>query len=268
MAETHRAGGVGMVQALTRHARVVGALILREARVRHGRTQFGYLWAVVEPVFYVIMLSALFSSVRGRTAPFGESMSLFFACGILPYHLFRNASQRLGAAFESNKPLFNYPVIEQIDAIYARLILEVATWSLVVVLVFSFIIIVLDAPQPHDLPQSLYAVALVILTGFGVGLFNAVVRRKYAAWGIMFSVVTSPLLFVSGVFYTMESIPSQFRHYLAWNPLIHGIEGVRMGYYPNYRSTDLDLTYLMWWGVISLFLGMFLERYTRSVELT
>ena len=267
MTDVQSGHSVGVWQALKQHARVIGALVLREARVRHGRTQFGYLWAVVEPVFYVIMLSALFSSARGRVAPFGESMSLFFACGILPYHLFRNTVQQLGAAFEANKPLFSYPVIAQIDAVYARLILEVATWCLVVVLVFTFIVLVLDAPLPHDLPQSIMAALLVVLLGFGIGLFNAVVRRKYLAWGVMFNVATSPLLFVSGVFFTMESIPSQYREYLAWNPLIHGVEGIRMGYYPNYRSSDLDLNYLLWWGVISLFLGLFLERFTRSVEL-
>ena len=255
-----------MTEAITTHARVIGALILREARVRHGRTQFGYLWAIVEPVFYVVMLSVLFASFRGR-APFGDSMALFFASGILPYHLFRNTTQQLGAAFEANKPLFNYPVINQIDAVYARLILEVATWSLVVVLVFSFIIVVLDVPTPADIPESLTAAALIVVMAFGIGLINAVVRRKYAAWGIMFNVATSPLLFISGVFFTMESVPSEYREYLAWNPLIHGIEGIRMGYYPNYRSSDLDLNYLFWWGVISVFLGLFLERLTRSVEL-
>lgn len=251
---------------LIMHARVVGALVLREARVRHGRTQFGYLWAIVEPVFYVIMLSALFSAFRGR-APFGDSMGVFFASGILPYHLFRNMTAQLGGAFEANKPLFNYPVIQQIDAVFARLILEAASWSLIVLVVMTFVILVLDGPLPNDILQCLIASSLVILMASGIGLINAVIRRKYFAWGIMFSVATSPLLFVSCVFYTLESIPSQFRWYLALNPLVHGIEGVRMGYYLNYRSSELDLSYLLWWGVASVFLGLFLERFTRSIEL-
>lgn len=255
-----------MTQALSIHARVIGALVLREARVRHGRTKFGYLWAIVEPVFYVVALSALFSSFRGR-APFGDSMALFFSTGILTYHLFRNTAQQLGASFEANQPLFNYPIIQQIDAVFARLVLEVATWVLVVILVMTFVILVLDAPLPHNLPASLLAVALVVLMGFGVGLLNAVVRRKFVAWAVMFNVVTSPLLFISCVFYTLESIPSEYRHYLAWNPLVHGIEGVRMGYYPNYRCSELDLTYLLYWGVVTVFLGLFLERHTRSIEL-
>ena len=248
------------------HARVVGALVLREARVRHGRTRFGYLWAIVEPVFYVIMLSAMFSAFRGKP-PFGESMGVFFATGILSYHLFRNLTQQLGAAFEQNKPLFNYPPIQQIDAILARVILEVASWLVIVTLVMTFVIVVLDGPLPNNIPRVALAASLVILMAFGIGLINAVIRRKYVAWGIMYNVATSPLLFISCVFYTLESIPSEYRWYLAWNPLVHGVEGIRMGYYLNYRSSALDLNYLLWVGVITTFVGLFLERFTRSVEL-
>jgi len=255
-----------MTRAIKIQARVVGALLLREARVRHGRTQFGYLWAIVEPVFHVVILSALFSTFA-RQAPFGDSMGLFFATGVLPFHLYRNTAQYLGAAFEANKPLFNYPVIQQLDAVFARFLLELATWFIVVLIVMSFVIGVLDAPKPNDLAGILHAMAFVALFGFGLGLLNAVIRRKYNAWGVMFNVATSPLLFLSAVFYTLESIPSEFRGYLAWNPLVHGVEGFRTGYYLNYRSSALDLNYLMWCGLVCLCLGLLFERLTRAMEL-
>lgn len=258
--------GSHMKRALTIQARVVGALVLREARVRHGRTLFGYFWAIVEPVFYVIALSAMFSSFQAR-APFGESMPVFFATGILTYHLFRNVTQQLGAAFEANRPLFTYPVLQQIDAVFARLILEIASWVMVVILVFSVIVLIFGGPLPEDIFRVTLVSSLVVLMAFGIGLINAAVRRKYPAWGIMFNVATSPLLFISCVFYTLESIPGQYRAHLAWNPLVHGIEGIRMGYYLNYRSSLLDLTYLLWWGIITVLLGLLLERFTRSVEL-
>ena len=41
-------------EALITQARVVGALILRETRVRYGRSQLGYLWAFTSPIMYVV----------------------------------------------------------------------------------------------------------------------------------------------------------------------------------------------------------------------
>jgi len=57
-------------------ARVVAALLLRETRVRFGRSQIGYLWAVLEPVGGIVIFAFVFH-VIGRVPDVGQSLYLF-----------------------------------------------------------------------------------------------------------------------------------------------------------------------------------------------
>jgi len=252
-------------EALLINARVVCAMLLREARIKYGRTSVGYLWAIVEPVFFIAVLSLLFTAFRS-TAPFGESFALFFATGVLPFQLFQKMAHFVGDAFDANRPLFNYPLVKPMDAVISRAMLEFSTSIVVMTIVFGIQIIIFEVAAPNNILKIIQAMMLMALLGFGTGLTNASVRKKFPAWGYLFGIIMGPSFFVSGIFFTLQSIPTYYRSLLAWNPLIHGIEGFRDGYFPNYRSFDLDLAYLFWWGISLTFIGLIAERTIKRDE--
>ena len=251
-----------MKAAAITQARVVGALVLRETRVRYGQSRLGYLWALVEPAVYVGILSTMFTFVGSR-APFGNSMPLFFALGILPFFLFRNLANQLGPAFEANQALLSFPIVKELDTVIARAVLEIATSLFVIALILSVIVLTGDAPLPHSLLMMLVAIAGLSLLGFGIGLINAVVISRFQSWRNIFQVLNTAMLFSSGAFYSLESVPTNVRDILTWNPIIQGVEGVRDGYFMNYRASALDLSYLFWWGLVTTVIGLAAERAIR-----
>ena len=99
--------------------------------------------------------------------------------------------------------------------------------------------------------------------GFGVGVINAVIAEKLDSWMNTFRLLSTPLLWLSGIFYSLESIPEDFRKFLVWNPIIHGVEYVRMGYFQNYRDTHVDIAYLYGLGLVLVFVGLAAERAIR-----
>ncbi len=251
-----------MKQAALTQARVIGAMILRETLVRYGRTKFGYLWALLEPTAYVIALSVVFSYMHAHP-PFGNSMPLFFALGILPFTLFRNLSNQLAAAFDANQALLSFPIVKEIDAVIARGALEVATMLIVIAIVLGTIYVLDDVPPPHDLLKMGLAFFSLSLFGFGLGLCNAIIAIKLPSWRNLFQMMGAPLLFLSGIFYSLDSMPSQIQNILVWNPVIHGVEGFRDGYFLNYRANQIDLSYLLMWGLGLLLIGLAAERAIR-----
>ena len=126
MATQARGKRTGFQEALLVQTRVVGALILREMRVRYGSSQIGYVWALAEPVAYIAAMVAMFSYID-RPPPFGTSMALFFALGIIPFRMFANVSNQLTAAMQANEALLTYPIVRQFDTVLARFILEAMT---------------------------------------------------------------------------------------------------------------------------------------------
>ena len=88
--------------AVLQHLRVLFALVVREMGAKFGRSWGGYLWAILEPLGGIVLLSIVFSLAL-RTPPLGTSFTLFYASGIIPFFLFSNVSRSVAAAI-SHEP--------------------------------------------------------------------------------------------------------------------------------------------------------------------
>jgi capsular polysaccharide transport system permease protein len=69
-----------------------------------------------------------------------------------------------------------------------------------------------------------------------------------------------PLYFLSGVIMPIKMIPHPYCDWLLVNPLVHGLELTRLGFFSNYHTLDVSFDYLYAWVLASLALGMALYR--------
>jgi capsular polysaccharide transport system permease protein len=72
-----------------------------------------------------------------------------------------------------------------------------------------------------------------------------------------------PLFWLSGIFYSIDSVPSALREILLYNPIVHCIQLVRGGWFPGYHPRHIDPWYPVAWILVLLFLGLSLERVAR-----
>ncbi|WP_341367038.1 ABC transporter permease [Yoonia sp. BS5-3] len=250
-------------QLLGVQARVIAALILRETRAAFGTSQIGYLWAIITPAASVGLLVFIFSLID-RQPPFGASLALFFATGILTLEFFNKLSNTLMTAFDANKALLTYPLIKETDALFARLILISVTYTLIMLLFYGSLCVLGLADVPAYPERLLMAFASTAFLGFGFGTLNAVIMSLFHSWSHIEKVLTRPLFLLSGIFYIPSLLPPEAIAILRWNPVLHLIEWVRSGYYINYESTVLDQTYPIGLAVLMTLLGLSGERLFRK----
>ncbi len=105
--------------------RVIGALTLRETRTRFGGHALGYVWALAEPLFWILTIYGLFVLV-GREAPDRLDVFGFLATGIVTYELVIKTQERVGQSIAGNKALLFYPQVQPLDLVVARVALELA----------------------------------------------------------------------------------------------------------------------------------------------
>ncbi|WP_109315360.1 ABC transporter permease [Pseudovibrio ascidiaceicola] len=248
---------------ITTQARVIAALVLRETRTAFGDTQLGYLWAIVNPALSTLVLVLIFSSI-GRAPAFGTSFALFFATGILPFQTYSKLSNSLMTAINSSRGLLSYPLVSETDILISKYILIVLTYLMIIAVFFSMIILGDEAPLPVHAEQCATAFFALTLLGLGAGTTNAVLFRLWPTWRQLESIISRPLFFLSGVFYVPSDFPTHIIKLLAWNPILHGIEWFREGYYGNYNSVVLSKSYLLTCTTILLLSGFFGERLYRK----
>lgn len=49
--------------------------------------------------------------------------------------------------------------------------------------------------------------------------------------GHIFQILMMPLYLISGVIMPVSFVPMPYRDWLLWNPLVHGLELVRLGFF-------------------------------------
>ena len=256
------AGMAPMKAAVVVQGRVIGALILRETRTRYGKTQLGYLWSLAEPIAVVATFTLIFLAL-GRPAPIGESLPLFFATGMLAYHIYRRVTAFCTGALEANNALFSFPSVKRLDALLSRALLELLTAVFSLLLIFGFMHAALETPLPAELPQVALACLLLAALGLGHGAINAVIITQFEAWKQIDSIMSRPLFFASAIFFLPDHMPAVVRDVLWWNPVLHGVELMRHGYYADYRGETLSMWFLVSSAFVIMLIGLAAERASR-----
>ncbi|WP_281968887.1 ABC transporter permease [Roseovarius nanhaiticus] len=248
-----------------RTARIVSALMLREMSTRYGRSPGGYLWAILEPLGGVLILSLAFSLLL-RTPSLGTSFILFYATGFVPFNLYQNVSTTVARALNFSKPLMQYPVVTWGDAVLARFVLNALVGILVAYVVLSLITVFVDAHVLLDIAPILKVIGLTLLMGLAVGVLNCVLLGLFGAWETIWAIVTRPLFIASGVLFTYEDVPASVQGFLWYNPLIHITGLMRQGFYSTYSPSYISELYVICTCLTVLFLGtVLLRRYHRDI---
>lgn len=186
--------------------RVVATLILRETRATFGTSHLGYLWAIITPVASIALLTVVFS-FAARHPPFGTSLALFFATGIIVLQLVVRLAESLMTAIEANRALLAYPPIKRTDVLFARAILIVLTYLVIAVIIYAGLIALDLATLPAHPDAMLLAFASAVLLGLGLGLINAMILKHWDSWRRIMPLLTKPLFFISGVFFVPDYLP-------------------------------------------------------------
>lgn len=248
--------------------RVVHALALRETRTRFGAHQLGYLWALLEPLFWILTFYGLFSLV-GRTTPDGMALVPFLSTGIIGYELVTKTSDRVSLSIDANRALLFYPQVQTLDLILARAGLEIATYVMVFVAIVGGHALVVGELQMGDLLLTMLGMGLAGMLGLSLGTVLCSLSVLSKAVDRVKGPLMRPLFWVSGLFFTAESLPRSIREVLLWNPILHCVEIVRDGWFPAYHARHASPGYVLVWIVVLLFAGLTLERAVRRrIQLT
>lgn len=245
--------------------RAITALILREMSTTYGRSPGGYIWAILEPVAGIALLTAVFSA-GFRTPPLGTSFPLFYATALLAFIMYMDVSQKLAQTLNFSRALFEYPRVTFADALIARLLLNTMTQILVHLIIFAGIFAVLNIETVLDFRSILLGYATVMILAIGVGVFNACLFVAYPLWQTIWAISNRPLFIISCLFFIYESVPQPYRDYLWWNPLVHVVGFMRAGFYPYYEPTYVSAIYPFFVGSVLTIVGLYLlKRYHRDI---
>jgi len=202
-------------------------LALRDVQVRYKQTALGVLWAVLQPVVTMVVLSVFLGHFAGLSEKTGGvPYPVFVYAGLLPWAFF--ASTVVAA---SNSLVANAAVLKKVY--FPRLIVPLAsTGAPLVDLMVSFgVLAALMAWYSIGVSVSLLLMPLMVLSvivaAMGVGVLLSALTVSYRDFRFVVAFLVQIWFYVTPVIYPVTILPQWLRPIMWLNPMHGTIEAFR-----------------------------------------
>ena len=199
-----------LTTGLQAQLQVIHALVLRESRTRYGAHQLGYIWALLEPLLWVLTFYGIFY-FTSRHIHYGMDIVSFITTGIIPYQMFRETMSQSQTAIKANTSLLFYPQVHPLDLVIARVSLEVVTLVTVFVIIMGTHSLYLGELHIDNLLAVMSGLLLASLLGASIGLFFNALTVYTKLIDRVVPILMRPLFFISGLFFTVNELPEKAR---------------------------------------------------------
>jgi len=232
----------------------ITALMMRELLTRFGRFRLGWLFVLLDPVVHIGFLGVMFGLILKRSMP-GADYMYFVTIGILSWDLVVGSMNRGMSAVAANAGLFSHRQVRPVTVILARVLIEFGILTVTTCVIWAGFVWLGHTVLPHSPVQALLLVGLLTLMGLGLALIMGILTPFFPLLERAVSFVTKPLFFASGIIFNIQIIPADYRKYLVWNPLLHGIELLRGTVFVGYDTSSVSLRYVFFVTLAVLLVG-------------
>tara|TARA_R110001583_G_scaffold191347_1_gene356430 strand:- start:4155 stop:4940 length:786 start_codon:yes stop_codon:yes gene_type:complete len=239
---------------------VIFALFAREIRTGFN-DKIGISWAVINPLVFIALLSYLRSLIKGgetHTVP----IFVFMACGIFYLQLFLTTLNGCSGAINKNKALYAFRQVQPISAVLAAGLFSLTVKIAVFIGVAGAVYFLKIEAKLDDPLLLIAAFCMVFVTALSLGLSFALIECFVPEIKKVRSFLARPMLFISGVFFSLQDIPKEYWYLIDWNPLLHAIELSRYALFHSYEGVGASLAYLSEVTIYSCFFSLLLYTAT------
>jgi len=236
-------------------------LTWRDVKVRYKQTALGVGWAIMQPLFTMLIFTLFFGRLAGVPSD-NIPYPIFAYAGLLAWTFFSNAVTSSGNSLIGSAHLITKVYFPRMS------IPAAAVLAGIVDLAFGLVILILLMLYYRVVPTWSvllfpFLVLLTALLALGVGLWLSALNVKYRDVRFALPFVIQLWMFVSPIIYPSSFLPSRFRWILALNPLTGIIEGYRSSLFGvafNWRALAISIVITFAMLVYSSFMFRRMEK--------
>jgi lipopolysaccharide transport system permease protein len=200
-------------------------LTLRDVKVRYKQTALGAAWAVIQPLFMMLVFSLFFGRLAKLPSD-GIPYPVFTFCALLPWQLFAHALTESSNSLVANERLITkvyFPrLVVPLSAVLGGLVDFAVAFVILLVMMFYYGIV----PTWAILTLPAF-ILLAIMTALGVGLWLSALNVKYRDVRYTINFLIQFWLFATPVAYSSSIVPERWRALYGLNPMAGVVDGFR-----------------------------------------
>lgn len=235
--------------------------VWRTIKVRYAQSALGVGWAVIQPLFSVLVFTIIFGNLVEIDSN-GVPYAVFSLAALVPWTFFANSVNESTASLIQNANIITKIYFPRLILPLATVLAKLVDFAIAMLLLVVFMLWFRIVPTWNVIALPvLILLMMVSASALGIWLTAMAVQYRDVRYGINF--VIQLLMYAAPVVYPATLIPDRFQYAYALNPMVGVIEGFRAALLGT-RAMPWDLIAI---GALtsSLFL-LFAVTYFRSKE--
>lgn len=200
-------------------------LVWREIKVRYKQAALGTGWAIVQPVFAVLIFTAVFG-MFAKIPSDGLPYLLFAFAATLPWTYFAEAVRRSGTGLVSDSELVR-------KIYFPRLIIPLAMVTaplvdfLIAFVVFLALMAFYGVAPSSNLIFLPVLLLVALLLALAIGLWLGPINVRYRDIMHTLPFIIQVWMYATPIVYPLSIVPEKWRAFYSLNPMVGVIEGFR-----------------------------------------
>lgn len=253
-----------MLADLRTQLNVIAALTIRQLQGLMKGYNYGFAWALLEPIMFIAIMRVARSAFKGLTPP-NMPPSTFLILGIIPFYMYVQAVGAVYKSISESDTMLQFPRVTPVDLALASALCDFCIYFTLFVLFVLFFSIYEGAWPPQN-PLGVFITFIALWSlGVGLGFVVGTAARVFPPIKQFVSYYNLANRMLGGMLFVITMFPSSFWPYFTWNPILHCMEMIRDGWFVTYTSPIADPAYVAEWILGLFLLGLSLERFQRRV---
>jgi lipopolysaccharide transport system permease protein len=200
-------------------------LVLRDVTVLYRQTILGLAWALLTPLFSMVVFTAIFGALL-RVPSDGKPYAVFSYAALVPWTYFSQALINAANSLPQGANLFTKVYFPRLFVPLVPVISKLVDFAIAFILLVALMAWYHIVPSLHlvFLPML---VGLMVLTAAGAGMFCSALAIQYRDLRHAMGFVVQILLYAAPVVWPVSKIPNEARLWYGLYPMAGVIEGFR-----------------------------------------
>jgi lipopolysaccharide transport system permease protein len=200
-------------------------LVWKDVKVRYKETLIGAAWAVLQPVFTMVVFTIFFGRIA-KLPSTGLPYPVFYMAALLPWTYFAGALSNCTNAIVENQRIITKVYFPRLLLPISAVISGIVDLAIAIVVMVPLLIYYHITPTAGLLLLPVF-VLMATLAALAVGLWLTTLNAMYRDVRYVMPFMIQLFMFASPVIYSVSSVPERWQWLYGLNPMVGVIEGFR-----------------------------------------
>ena len=204
-----------MLKKLSKYQFLIEELVKRDFKKKYKRTVLGMLWSILSPLLTLLVMMLVFTQFFGRGTP---HYVIYVFAGNIVYTYFSEATTQGMSSLMGNSHIFTKVNVPKYLFLLSKNVQTLINFGLTLIVFFAFCIFD-HITFTWKFVFLLYPIVMLMLFNIGVGLILSALFVFFRDIQYLWSVFTLLLMYMSAIFYTIDSYSYTVQCAFLVNPL-------------------------------------------------